>query len=258
MAGPPTPPPTTATELLDEEKDRAPSVAPAPPVQSPQEAPQPQQDPYQLVFPTIADLASKGDLHELIHVAEHTEIVVGVLDASFAIVTWTTLQSENNQQQTRLLVTAPLILAYLILDDLCVNILFHFTCLNCFQTPCAIRLDPTATRFTGASSTSSPSDASCVQLGKKSPKSLLSCTGPIQYAGRTRFLSRKTGLRYLTHAGGFLRLVRCPCALQVLNQRADSFRHRTFVLVSKAYVSIPLSLMQMYLGLPSDELLPSE
>ena len=86
MTGPPTPPPTTATELLDEEKDRAPSAAPAPPVQPPQEAPQPQQDPYQLVFPTIADLASKGDLHELIRVAEHTEIVVGVLDAPFAIV----------------------------------------------------------------------------------------------------------------------------------------------------------------------------
>lgn len=76
MTGPPTPPPTTAAELLDEEKDKEPAAAPVPPVQPPQDPPQPKQDSYQLAFPAIADLASKGDLHQLIHVAERTEIVV--------------------------------------------------------------------------------------------------------------------------------------------------------------------------------------
>jgi COP9 signalosome complex subunit 8 len=76
MTGPPTPPPTTAAELLDEEKDKEPATAPVPPVKSPQDPPQPKQDSYQLVFPAIADLASKGDFRELIHVVERTEIVV--------------------------------------------------------------------------------------------------------------------------------------------------------------------------------------
>jgi len=35
----------------------------------------------------------------------------------------------------------------------------------------------------------------------------------------------------------------------------ESFRQRTFILLSKAYISLPLSLGQTYLGLSSDELL---
>lgn len=38
-------------------------------------------------------------------------------------------------------------------------------------------------------------------------------------------------------------------------RRAEAFRQRTFVLVSKAYTTIPLALAQVYLGLPSDLLL---
>jgi COP9 signalosome complex subunit 8 len=37
----------------------------------------------------------------------------------------------------------------------------------------------------------------------------------------------------------------------------ESFRQRTFALLSKAYTTIPLTLAQVYLGLPSDELLSS-
>ncbi|TFY71882.1 hypothetical protein EVG20_g1135 [Dentipellis fragilis] len=35
----------------------------------------------------------------------------------------------------------------------------------------------------------------------------------------------------------------------------ESFRRRTFALISKAYTSIPLALAQSYLGLPRDQLL---
>ncbi|KAF9792827.1 COP9 signalosome [Thelephora terrestris] len=37
----------------------------------------------------------------------------------------------------------------------------------------------------------------------------------------------------------------------------SSFRHRTFNLISKAYTSIPMSLAESYLGLPRDDLLPT-
>jgi hypothetical protein len=73
--GPPTPPPTSATEIQDQEKDKTlnsgPETSPDPPPQS-----QPRQDPYELTFPTIAHLAAEGEFHELIRVAEQTEMNV--------------------------------------------------------------------------------------------------------------------------------------------------------------------------------------
>jgi COP9 signalosome complex subunit 8 len=91
--GPPTPPPTTVTELQDEAREN-PTVQP-PPSSSSTTAPT-KQDPYQVVFPAIADLASQYNFQGLIETAEISDLNVsldchyqrnGIKKASRAIAT---------------------------------------------------------------------------------------------------------------------------------------------------------------------------
>ncbi|KAL4067790.1 hypothetical protein J3A83DRAFT_4374124 [Scleroderma citrinum] len=104
--GPPTPPPTSTTELQDQVRDSVtgdigPSSSTL--VESAVIAPQPAPsiDIYQQVFPQICELALRRDLSELAQYAELFD-----------------LKGRNARSHTRLLVVAPLVLAYLILDDL--------------------------------------------------------------------------------------------------------------------------------------------
>ena len=89
MAGPLTPPPSSATEMADEARTAAPTppaepipaatpVSPVSPV-SPIESKQSSQDVYQQIFPTIADLANQQDYIQLISVAERCDLNVGFL-----------------------------------------------------------------------------------------------------------------------------------------------------------------------------------
>jgi COP9 signalosome complex subunit 8 len=74
--GPPTPPPTTAAELIDEAKARG--TNPARPVPTSDHLPSSSKnDPFLLAYPTIASLATQGKFHQLIQVAEETELDVG-------------------------------------------------------------------------------------------------------------------------------------------------------------------------------------
>ena len=70
MTGPPTPPPTTITELQD--AARAEPVAEPPP----QTALSTEHDPYRNIFPTIAELASHYDFTRLIQTAENSDLNV--------------------------------------------------------------------------------------------------------------------------------------------------------------------------------------
>jgi hypothetical protein len=84
--GPPTPPPTTAVELIDEAREKAMNTQPAPVATEPQQQQQPSgHDPFQEMFPTITNLAAQGKFLDLINVAEQTEINVRFIDCSWRI-----------------------------------------------------------------------------------------------------------------------------------------------------------------------------
>ena len=104
MTGPPTPPPSSATEIEDAARTSLPPPqappaepatepqappAPSPPVveEAPQDAPlppvvKPTQTSYELLFPTIAGLARSGSLTELVEVAERADLSVRSVLAS--------------------------------------------------------------------------------------------------------------------------------------------------------------------------------
>lgn len=69
--GPPTPPLTTATELQDEARGNSSVQAPVSTVPT-------KQDPYQHIFPAIADLAAQSNFQDLIQSAEISDLNVGI------------------------------------------------------------------------------------------------------------------------------------------------------------------------------------
>lgn len=68
--GPPTPPPTNAAELQDEQRGNPSSALPD---TSDAEI---TQDEYRYILPTIEELASKGNFHDVILVAERSDLNV--------------------------------------------------------------------------------------------------------------------------------------------------------------------------------------
>lgn len=87
MTGPPTPPLTTAAEMADANKtiapmptETAPPVSiPAPAASAPAPAPPPKQivqNSYQILFPTLANLAHQGNYLQLISAAEFGDLKV--------------------------------------------------------------------------------------------------------------------------------------------------------------------------------------
>jgi COP9 signalosome complex subunit 8 len=81
MTGPPTPPPTTAAEMADEARISAPvitepSVAASPAAVTVQPKQGSSQDTYQLLFPTLGNLAYQGDYRQIIDVAERGDLKV--------------------------------------------------------------------------------------------------------------------------------------------------------------------------------------
>jgi COP9 signalosome complex subunit 8 len=82
--GPPTPPPTSATELQDEARTRAPVASPAAPAAPVASATtttttQPRQptDAYQYILPKLVNLAAQNDFGALVRLAEQTDLNVG-------------------------------------------------------------------------------------------------------------------------------------------------------------------------------------
>lgn len=101
--GPPTPPPTTDVEIQDEARmnDTLPPAVdgtsdPAPDTTSAQPPPQQPiqlQDPYGLIFPKIAELATQKRWIELIDIAEITEINARLAHSRQALSVLTDLSS---------------------------------------------------------------------------------------------------------------------------------------------------------------------
>ncbi|TFY71883.1 hypothetical protein EVG20_g1134 [Dentipellis fragilis] len=104
MNGPPTPPAEDQPLPVEQAPASAPATtsdAPAAPEVVPEnQLPSPEQSPYYQIFPQIASLAAKGEIQELIELAERAD-----------------LNGVHDTHPSRLFVTAPLVLGYLIRDE---------------------------------------------------------------------------------------------------------------------------------------------
>lgn len=76
---PPTPPPTTSTELQDIAQGSAPAASQSPPPSQPQNAPSAVPDPYQVAFIGLSQIASQDNWIELVKVAEQVDNAVRVI-----------------------------------------------------------------------------------------------------------------------------------------------------------------------------------
>ncbi|KAF8077777.1 hypothetical protein FPV67DRAFT_1684613 [Lyophyllum atratum] len=171
---------------------------------------QAQEDAYwQSVFPTIVDLASLSNIQELIRIAEKADL---------------NSDADSDRRVTRLLVTAPLVLAYLIVDDL---------------PPARVAL----TRLPD-NVFSSPLSRALMEL--------LASTCNREHAN---VYSRAENLFDLVHRPGFFDETLASVLTGLLATFVESFRQRTIALLSKAYASLPIALAQVYLGLKDGELL---
>ncbi|KAJ7681769.1 hypothetical protein B0H17DRAFT_869821, partial [Mycena rosella] len=208
--GPPTPPPTSATEIQDATRTVVPPLPAAStstPVPAAAPPPQTRQDAFTQIFPQIGSLAAENDFLGLIHVAETHDIA-----------------SDGERQPSRLLLTAPLVLAYLTIDDLpparsALNRLPH----NLFSSPLGKQL------FSLLASTSE----------RKYTNVYSRAQVLLEHVSQSDFFD--TGL------GGLLSLM--------IQNFLEAFRLRTFNLLAKAYTSLALPLAEMYLGLPADAVL---
>ncbi|KAJ7217136.1 COP9 signalosome [Mycena pura] len=205
-ASPPTPPPTSATEIQDATRTVVPPLPTSGSVSAPSPTPQGGHDPYTQIFPQLSSLASEKNFTGLIRMAE-------AHDSAYA-----------DRQPTRLLLTAPLVLAYLIVDDL----------------PPArfalIRL---------------PNDLTSSTLGKHLG-SLLASTSERKYAN---VYARSQALLELVRKPDFPDASLGALLSLMVGIFLEAFRDRTFNLLQKAYASLPLPLAQTYLGLPAEDVL---
>ncbi|KAF7295526.1 CSN8-PSD8-EIF3K domain-containing protein [Mycena indigotica] len=200
-AGPPTPPPSSATEIQDAARTSAPPAAAAPAPQSVVS------DHFTQIFPRIATLATEKKYKELIRLAELNDY-----------------GADSDRSPTRLALTTPLVLAYLILDDL------QPARFALQRLPRDLAVSPIAKAFFA----------------------LLASTVERKYAN---VYSRTTELLAITSGSDFLDANLGAILGLMLNAFLESFRTRTFNLLKKAYTSLPVSLAQVYLGLGAEEVL---
>lgn len=121
------------------------------PVDQPPAQPQPAQihTIYREVFPIFANKAFEKDWHGLVMLAELHDLRVctksNVSDRSLLSHYWG-LQSEHDADVSRLLLTVPLVLSYLILDDVydpkATNA--RYLLILCDQTSCPVCIDPSS------------------------------------------------------------------------------------------------------------------
>ncbi|EPS99030.1 hypothetical protein FOMPIDRAFT_1164587 [Fomitopsis schrenkii] len=225
MTGPPTPPLTTEAEIQDAARTSIPPQAtpmatdPEPPTVAEQppegEHPpststthtEPQGTPYEILLSTLADLAGKGQYRELALAAEQGDAL-----------------AQNDRHQTRMFVIAPLVLSYLILDDIAaarhaltrVPDSFHKfpVWISLFSLLRAVHSRQHEAVYTGAEELFNLCHQPALSNGK---------LGVVLAGLTTAFV--------------------------------EEFRRKTFVLLGKAYTSISVPLAQRYLGLPIDQIL---
>lgn len=220
MTGPPTPPPSSATEIVDATRtsipppsappvaDTAPETA-MPPMQTEQPAPAPAppapvsertQTPYDPLSSQIAELTTKGEYLEVIQVAERGDMIPGY-----------------DHTMSRLLIVAPLVLAYLTVNDLAAA--RHALA----RLPKILRDVPISSRLSDLLSATWNRDYSAVYA--RADDVLRLCQEPASEHPEFASVIEK-----------------------LVNAFLEAFRQRVFALLGKAYTSISASLAQTYLG----------
>ncbi|KAH8099597.1 COP9 signalosome [Cristinia sonorae] len=229
MTGPPTPPPTSAIEIQDAarasvpptdiatttqqtETEAEPIVTDPPTEETPASAASVQQQLttyYHLLFPTIAELVSRAEYAAVVEVAERGD-----------------LHAEHDDHVSRLLLTAPLVLSYLILDSL-PPARFALS-----RIPAVLSSDPLATSL----------------------QSLVAAVWEKKY---DQVYTRANDVLAVTQQENLASHVDlAPLLSRLVISFVESFRAKTFTLLSKAYSTVPLALAQAYLGMPAEQLLP--
>ncbi|KAG0697024.1 hypothetical protein DFH29DRAFT_176231 [Suillus ampliporus] len=211
---PPTPPPMSATELRDEARDFIASSAESShatdsPGRSVETAPQlpAAQDIYQQVFPQLSDLAEQRNFIGIINIAELHD-----------------LNGLNDKSYTRLLLIAPLVLAYMALDDL---------------TPAQHAL----ARL--------PENVSLHPLSH-ALAALLASTSERKYENT---YSRAQELFQMSQQSDFPDPRLGKTVALLVNEFLDAFRRNTFTLVSRAFACLHVTEAQKLLGMGRQEVL---
>ncbi|KAI0811004.1 hypothetical protein BC629DRAFT_1589744 [Irpex lacteus] len=229
MSGPPTPPPSSALEIEDATRTTiAPEPAPAstttttttttatdaPPTEQTIAHPPPvptipiaAASPYREAFAVLADLVSHGKFEEVVQVAETADMNV-----------------TGDNRPERLLVVAPLVLSYLILDDI---------------PPAIHALSRLPSNLTG---------------GHQLPKALLSLVVAVNVRKYDSIYSLATRVHEAAQGADTPDELK-PVVDGLLEKFLDGFRRKTFELLSRAYTSVPLPLVQSYLSLPAERVL---
>ncbi|KAI0247075.1 COP9 signalosome [Lactifluus subvellereus] len=171
------------------------------------QTPLPQSSYFQL-FAQIAALQTKGDYYGLIQAAERAD-----LDVSY------------DAHPARLLITMPLVLSYLIVNDLPPA---KFALMRLPDTVASLPL----------------------------AQAVLNLFASVWERRYEHVYPRGDALFNLARQTDFSQAEVGGVLTSLVTTFTESFRQRTFALLSKAYTTIPLTLAQVYLGLPSDELLP--
>lgn len=199
--GPPTPPPTTATELQDEARENPPIA------EATTSLPQNRTDHYQHVLASIIEAISNKDYPLVINIAQETDY-----------------ETIDNRQPSRLLIIAPLVLGHLILDEL---------------PPARYAL----LRL--------PENLASFPLSR-GLMALVTSTINREHA---KIYEQAETLHALAAQPDFFDKDLVPILQTLLVVFLDSFRHRTFDLLSKAYTSLPLPLASTYLGMPGPQII---
>ncbi|KAG6334731.1 hypothetical protein ID866_4349 [Astraeus odoratus] len=208
--GPPTPPPSSTTEIQDQVRDAVASAAEGSSNTSAESAPPtpaPVADSYQQAFPQICDLASQSDFSALAQFSELSD-----------------LKGRNARSHTRLLVVVPLILAYLIQDDLT---LAHLVLV---RLPENLRVHPLI----------------------RAIENLLTSASERQYVD---VYSHAGLLCTFTQQSEFPDDILGNLVASMVAMFVESFRRRTYFLLSQAMSSIKTTQAQAYLGFTREQLL---
>jgi len=207
----PTPPPEGPTVTPAETDHATPPTTgaedAAPPINPPPAQPQPKQihTIYREIFPILANKVIDKDWSGLTGVAELHD-----------------LRTEHDGDASRLLLTVPLVLSYLILDDVPPG-RFALT-----RLPSPLLHHPAAEGLLNLLASTSERNYPQVYARAEALAETLSADADLGIFGPS-----------------------------MVKSFIASFRSRAFNLISKAYTSIPVSLAESYLGLPRDEMLPS-
>ncbi|KAI1794656.1 hypothetical protein LXA43DRAFT_995991 [Ganoderma leucocontextum] len=222
MTGPPTPPPSSATEIEDAARTSVPPPQPAQAAATESAAlaaqPAPEQvqaaanalnnankTSYEQIFPSLVILARSGTTRELIQMAERGDLNGG-----------------NGADHTRLFIVAPLVLAYMIVDEL---------------TPARYAL----TRL--------PNALAALPISQ----GLFSLLASVSERKYTQIYPRAQALREMVSAPDFPNAELGQLLVGMIDAFVDAFRKKTFALLARAYTSLPLPLAQTYLGFTAEE-----